>query len=390
MAVATRVTDLHLLTWSGVVKCRFDPGDRQATVVATNLEGENMRSVLVDPFNPRHIYAASVSDVYSSEDGGDSWKWYPAGGLDYREIWTMSVHPTRPNEVYVGTLPAMVYISENGGRSFREFGTFRDLPDYVHWTFPPAPHTPNVRCVALDARAPDELLVGVEEGGVVKSSDSGQTWVDVSGPAHGAAFPTVNDPAGIEPYQPASNLPDRVYRDVHWLVRCPESLERVYASTGFGTFRTDDAGRHWKRLEYGFERGYAVVMAVHPGRPNRLFVGVAYNGPTAWAGPKAARTGPFTASRWSRDLFQATGGAHAGLLRTEDRGETWTRMTNGIPAENPYMISGIDIHPQDPDMVIASFTNGSVYATEDGGESWREIVSGLDRVFGVRLAPGDQ
>ena len=64
-------------------------------------------------------------------------------------------------------------------------------------------------------------------------------------------------------------------------------------------------------------------------------------------------------------------------------------MSNGITAENPYMISGIDIHPQYPDVVFASFTNGSVYATEDGGESWREIVSGLDRVFGVRLVPSE-
>ena len=72
MTVATRVVDLHLLTWSGVVRCRFDPGERQANVVAINLEGENMRSLLVDPFNPRHLYAASVTDVYSSEDGGDT------------------------------------------------------------------------------------------------------------------------------------------------------------------------------------------------------------------------------------------------------------------------------------------------------------------------------
>src|SRR5581483_361484 len=173
MAVATRLVELHLLTWSGLVKCRFSPSDSKAEVLTSNLEGENMRSVLVDPFNPRHLYAASVTDVYSSENGGDSWQWYPAGGVDYREIWTMSVHPTRPNEVYLGTLPAMVYVSENGGRSFQELGSFRNLPDFVRWTFPPAPHSPNVRCVALDARVPDELLVGVEEGGVVRSRDRG-------------------------------------------------------------------------------------------------------------------------------------------------------------------------------------------------------------------------
>ena len=89
--------------------------DGQATVVGMALEGENMRSVCQDPLNPRHLYACSVTDVYASEDGGESWAWLPAGGVDYREIWCMAVHPTRPNEIYLGTMPAAVYVSENGG-----------------------------------------------------------------------------------------------------------------------------------------------------------------------------------------------------------------------------------------------------------------------------------
>jgi len=40
----------------------------------------------------------------------------------------MAVHPTRANEIYVGTLPAAVYVSENGGRSFRELSAFRIYP----------------------------------------------------------------------------------------------------------------------------------------------------------------------------------------------------------------------------------------------------------------------
>src|SRR5256885_3012930 len=50
----------------------------------------------------------------------ENWQWLPSGGIDFRDIWAMAVHPTRANEIYVGTLPAAVYVSENGGRSFRE------------------------------------------------------------------------------------------------------------------------------------------------------------------------------------------------------------------------------------------------------------------------------
>ena len=83
----------------------------------------------------------------------------------------MAVHPTRANEIYVGTLPAAVYVSENGGRSFRELSPFRSLPDYDKWTFPPGPHVAHARCIVLDARVPDEIIVGIEEGGVARSRD---------------------------------------------------------------------------------------------------------------------------------------------------------------------------------------------------------------------------
>jgi len=386
MAVATRVLDLHLLTWNGLVKCQVSQGASEAVVVGTHLEGENMRAICQDPLNPRRLYACSVTDVYSSDDGGDSWEWLPAGGIDYREIWTMSVHPTRPDEVYVGTLPAMVYVSENGGRSFRELSSFRNIRDFPRWTFPPAPHAPDIRSIVLDARVPDEILVGVEEGGVVRSPDRGQTWDDISGPPNDEAYPKVNDPSGVLPYQPGKVLEGRVYRDVHNVLRDPSSLDRIYATTGFGVFRTDDGGRGWKRLEYGMERGYSVPIAIHPETPNRIFLGAGFYGPTSWKGPKAARTGPFTASRWSADTFAKTGGALSEVLRSDDSGETWRWLTGGLPSANPYMISGVAINPVDPDMVFVTYTDGTLYETDDAGETWRLILSGVDRLFGLRIA----
>lgn len=385
MAVATQLLELHLLTWNGLVKCRLNHGSSQAQVIATHLEGENMRSICQDPLNPQRLYACSVTDVYFSEDAGDTWAWRPAGGVDYREIWTMSVHPTRPDEVYVGTLPAMVYVSDNGGRSFRELTSFRNVPDAARWTFPPAPHAPDIRSIVLDARVPNEILVGVEEGGVVRSRDCGQTWEDISGPQNEDAYPKINDPSGLLPYEPGRVFEGRVYRDVHTVLRDPSSLDRIYAPTGFGVFRTEDGGNWWTRLDYGLERGYAVPMAVHAAHPNRLFLGAACYGPVSWKGPKAARTGPFTASRWSPDRSVETGGALAEVLRSDDFGETWRRLAGGLPSANPYMISGVDINPEDPDMVFVTYTDGTLFESDDAGESWRLVLSGMDRLFGVRV-----
>jgi hypothetical protein len=157
---------LFLLKADGLVRCRWDGESENIEELNSALEGETVREVARDPFHPRRLYAATLTEIHISEDDGASWQWLPSGGIDPRDIWTMAVHPTRANEIYVGTLPAAVYVSEYGGRSFRELSAFRTLPDYRKWTFPPGPHVAHARCIVLDARVPDEIVVGVEEGGV--------------------------------------------------------------------------------------------------------------------------------------------------------------------------------------------------------------------------------
>ena len=140
---------MFLLAADKLIRCRWDGRSEGLEVVNTALEGETLREVAQDPANPQRLYAATLTEIHVSEDGGESWKWLPAGGIDFRDIWAMAAHPTRPNEIYVGTLPAAVYVSENGGRSFRELSAFRRLPEYNKWTFPPPPHTAHIRCITL-------------------------------------------------------------------------------------------------------------------------------------------------------------------------------------------------------------------------------------------------
>jgi hypothetical protein len=386
MAVTTSVLDLHLLTGTGVMKYRTTPDLRRSELVATGLNEENIRSILPDPFNPRHLYACSVTDVYTSDDAGETWQWLPAGGVDYREIWCMAVHPTRPNELYLGTMPAMVYVSENGGRSFRELASFRDIPDYTKWCFPVPPHAPNARWITLDARVPDEILVGVEEGGVVRSRDRGATWEDISGPPSDAVYPKEIDPEFRVRPEPGQRVEGRVYRDVHRILRDPTSLERIYVTTGFGLFITEDSGRWWNRPDYGLDRGYAVPMAFHPDVPHRLFLGAGEAGPGVWPGYRYARTGPFNSPRSTPDRSAETGGARSAVLRSDDGGESWRRLQGGLPQSRPEMVSGVVVNPADPDNLFVTYTDGKVYASADAGESWELLLEVRDRLYGIVVA----
>jgi hypothetical protein len=297
----------------------------------------------------------------------------------------MAVHPTRANEIYLGTLPAAVYVSENGGRSFRELSAFRDLPDYNKWTFPPGAHVAHARSIVLDARVPDEIIVGIEEGGVARSRDRGASWEDISGPASPTAFPKVNDAAGIVPYEMGKHEEGRIYRDVHWVTRHPTRLATLFASTGIGTYRTDDAGKTWCKCEYGMGRAYAIPMANHPSVPERIFLGAAENGPATWAGYRTVRAGPYNTVKFSRNATAQTGGAKTQILRSDDTGKTWKRLTDGLPAGHEHMTCGFAGHPHDPDTLCVGYTDGSVYASNDAGASWRRLVVSQPKLYGVRL-----
>ena len=379
--------NLFLLMADGLVRCRWDGHSEHVEELNRALEGETVREVACDPFNANRLYAATLTEIHVSEDGGGTWQWLPSGGIDRRDIWTMAVHPSRTNEIYLGTLPAAIYVSENGGRSFRELSAFRTLPDYDKWTFPPGPHVAHARCITLDARVPDEILVGVEEGGVARSRDRGATWEDISGPPSSTAFPKINDPAGIVPYEMGKHEEGRVYRDVHWLMRHPTQLDTLYASTGIGTYQTHDGGRTWSKCEYGMGRAYAIPMVNHPDVPDRLFLGAAENGPASWPGFRTVRAGPYNTVKFSRNLAAQTGGAKSQILRSDDAGRTWKRLNGGLPAGHEHMTCGFAPHPNDPSTLCVGYTDGSVYATNDAGQTWCALGVDANKLYGMRLMP---
>jgi hypothetical protein len=385
MAATHGDLQLFLLKADGLMRYRWDGRSERVEMLNGALDGETVREVARDPFNPKRLYAATLTEIHISEDDGASWQWLPSGGIDHRDIWTMAVHPTRVNEIYVGTLPAAIYVSENGGRSFREFAAFRGLPDYNKWTFPPGPHVAHVRCISLDARVPDEIVIGIEEGGVARSRDRGATWEDISGPASSTAFPKINDPAGIVPYEMGKHEEGRVYRDVHWIMRHPTRLETLFASTGIGTYQTNDGGKNWTKCEYGMGRAYAIPMTNYPSAPDRIFLGAAENGPASWPGYRTVRAGPYNTVKFSRNVSAQTGGAKTQILRSDDAGKTWKRLEAGLPAGHEHMTCGFASRPEDPNTLCVAYTDGSVYATHDGGDHWRQLELPESKLYGVRL-----
>jgi photosystem II stability/assembly factor-like uncharacterized protein len=81
------------------------------------------------------------------------------------------------------------------------------------------------------------------------------------------------------------------------------------------------------------------------------------------------------ASRPPGAWFRPGKGAEAEVYRSTDAGLTWSRVTEGLEEDEPWGTWAIAGDPVDPDAAFVGFFDGRVFATEDGGDSFREIAT---------------
>ena len=99
------------------------------------------------------------------------------------------------------------------------------LPEEVrkNWWFPNPPHLGHILQIFVHPDATRLLYVCVEHGGIVRSSDGGETWEDVS--------------QGID------------YLDPHMVATVPHRFDRFLAATAQGFYATPDPAEGWQRSE---------------------------------------------------------------------------------------------------------------------------------------------
>ncbi|HEX8391169.1 MAG TPA: hypothetical protein VF665_02335 [Longimicrobium sp.] len=247
-----------------------------------------------------------------------------------------------------------------GTQSFHWGSVVRASDDFgATWT---APDRQNVRFpedsgLALNniwqlhpgpAAEPEVLYAGVEPAALFTSRDAGETWAPVPGLLNHEHRPR---------WQPGGGG-----LCLHTIVTDPANAARMgIAISTAGFYRTDDGGQSWAPRNTGVraeflpdkypEFGQCVHKVVnHPARPERLFLQ-----------------------------------NHWGLYRSDDWGDSWTDIANGVPSDFGF---AMQVHPTDPDTVyIVPLESDQfrcvpeaklrVYRTRDAGASWEPLAQGL-------------
>jgi photosystem II stability/assembly factor-like uncharacterized protein len=203
-------------------------------------------AIAVAPSDPNVIYVGmgetcirnNVSHgdgVYKSTDGGKTW--IHLGLADTRHIAKVRIHPQNPDLVYVAALGHAhgpnaergVYRSRDGGKSWEQI-LFRS-EDAGAIDLVIDPHNPRILYAAFweARRLPHTLISGGTGSGLFKSTDSGDTWIEIT---HKPGLP-----AGILGKIGIAASPAKV--DRVWAI--------IEAEDG-AVFRSDDSGETWQRL----------------------------------------------------------------------------------------------------------------------------------------------
>ncbi len=242
---------------------------------------------------------------------------------------------------------------------------------------------------------PNLFYFGATGGGVWKTKDGGRKWENISDGFFGGSIGAI---------EVAESDPNVIY------VGGGETTVRGNVSSGYGVWKTEDAGKTW--TQSGLEKGRHIPrIAVHPKNHDIVYAAVLGNiyKPTQERGVYKSTDGGKT---WRRTLFAnedagavdltldpnnprilyaatwnvrrtpyslSSGGDGSALWKSTDSGETWKEISKnkGFPSDTLGII-GVTVSPANSERVWAIVENkekGGVYRSDDGGETWDQINS---------------
>ncbi len=249
-------------------------------------------------------------------------------------VTAMVMDPANPNIVYAGAALGGVFKTTDGG---------------VNWT-PISDAVPSLSVgdLAMDPDDPDEIYFGTGEAnssgdsyegtGIYRTTDGGNSW----------------EYLGL----PESRHIGRIAID-------PTNSDRIFvAATGtlFGTnpergiYRSTDAGANWERVLFVSDSTSGIDVVINPTNPDVVF-----------------------AAMWERirsPIYRNVGGLTSGIWKSTDGGDTWSRLSGGLPAPSQTIGRiGLAIAPSNPNTVYASYTDNpgyliGFYRSTDGGVAW--------------------
>ncbi len=333
--------------------------------------GSTIHHMVMDPRDKKTILITERGGhlgptIHRSTDFGKTWTEAtkpPAFPSDlgisiHHNFWLSPGHASEPGVWYLGTSPQGLFRSEDNGDTWHEVTGLNHDPEFRAAqgdieSGPPG--GPTLHSILIDPRDANHMYISLSGGGVFESLDKGASWKPFNKGISSFFLPNPEAEVGHDPHATRMNAldPDRLYQQNHCGVYTTNRKDGVWIRIG-------------DKLPKGIsDHGFPIVT--HPRDPK-----------TAWIFPNEA----FPYARVPHNGKPAT-------FVTHNFGKTWKRQDKGLPSENGWYTvkrQAMNSDTRDPLGLYFGTTGGEIWMSRDEGESWTRLTNGLPEIFSVEVA----
>jgi photosystem II stability/assembly factor-like uncharacterized protein len=252
--------------------------------------------------------------------------------------------------------------------------------------------------------AGDSVFAGVDEAGLFRSDDRGETWKPVE---------ALNEHPSRGGWQPGNGG-----LCAHAVLADPKNPQRLWCGiSAVGVFRSDDGGASWHPKNKGVQViledknnpdiGFCVhALAMDDGvmyRREHLGMYRSRNGGDTWEtienGLPSKFGFPLVMDPRTKTLFTVPLESDEGrmprdgklmVFRSRNGGESWEPLLRGLPQDHAYMgvlRGAMAVDGLDPCGLYMGTSSGTVHVSRDLGEQWASAPWVLPRIMCVAAWP---
>ncbi len=340
-------------------------------VAGPHFGGWEIYHVAGSPADPDRLYASQSGGwfgqvIQRSDDGGATWEpvgkeliydgepgthqWYDGTPhpWEFERVWHLEPSPVDPDTVYAGVEDAGLFRSTDGGQSWQELPGLRGQASAPSWQ--PGAGGLCLHTIVLDPRDPARMFVAISAAGVFRTDDGGKTWRPANRGLQSEGIPDPDAEAG---------------HCVHRLAMHPSRPDVLFMQKHWDVMRSDDAGESWHEVSGNLPSDFGFPIAVHAHEPDTVYVV------------------PITS-----DSLHYPPEGKLRVYRSRTGGNEWEPLTQGLPQQDCYvnvLRDAMAVDALDPCGVYFGTTGGQVYASADGGDAWSAIVRDLPSVLSVEV-----
>jgi photosystem II stability/assembly factor-like uncharacterized protein len=358
-------------TRKGAFILKSDGTRERWDVSGPHFAGWEIYHVKGSPIDPNRLYASQASSwfgqvIQRSNDGGHTWepagngfmydgvpgthKWYDGSPhpWEFKRVWHLEPSLTDADIVYAGAEDAALFCSTDSGQTWQELSGLRGHGSGPQWQ--PGAGGMCLHTILLDPSDANRMIIAISAAGAFRTVDAGKTWRAIN---RGLKSQGIPDPDA------------EVGHCVHHIAMHRSRPRVLFMQKHWDVMRSNDAGESWQEVSGNLPTDFGFVIDVHAHEPNTIYV---------------------VPIKSDSEHYPPEGKLR--VYRSRTGGQEWEALTNGLPQRDCYvnvLRDAMAIDSLDPCGVYFGTTGGQVYVSANAGDRWTPAVRDLPPVLSVEV-----